>query len=87
MKFMLNAKKFVRALSDYNNRRYDCSDYHQKTVELPRTLDTTDCKNAIRHLNGTDNPQLNALIIATLLGSLMISTNNAFFEQNNLLLE
>ena len=24
------------------------------------TLDPTECKHAIRHLNGTDNPQLNA---------------------------
>ena len=31
-------------------------------MERPRTLDPTECKHhdAIRHLNGTDNPQLNA---------------------------
>ena len=29
-------------------------------MERSRTLDSTDCKHAIRHLNGTDSPQLNA---------------------------
>ena len=27
-------------------------------MERPRTLDPTECKHAIRHLNGTHNPQL-----------------------------
>ena len=30
-------------------------------MECPRTLDPTECKQAIRHLNGTNNPQLDAL--------------------------
>ena len=29
-------------------------------MERPRTLDPTECKHAIRHLNGTNNPQLDA---------------------------
>ena len=29
-------------------------------MERPLPLDSTECKNAIRHLNGTDNPQLKA---------------------------
>ena len=29
-------------------------------MERPRTLDPTECKHAIRHLNGTHNPQLDA---------------------------
>ena len=29
-------------------------------MESPRTLDLTESKHTIRHLNGTDNPQLKA---------------------------
>ena len=29
-------------------------------MKRPRTLDTTECKHAIRHYSGTDNPQLYA---------------------------
>ena len=46
--------------SEYKNRRHDGTDYHQNTMERPRTLDPTECKHAIRHLNGTNNPQLDA---------------------------
>ena len=53
-------EKFVCAQSDYKYRRHDRTDYHQNTMERPRTLDPTDCKHAIRHLNGTNNPQLDA---------------------------
>ena len=53
-------KKFVCAQSDYKYRRHDRTDYHQKTMERHRTLDPTECKHAIRHLNGTNNPQLDA---------------------------
>ena len=53
-------EKFVCAQSDYKYRRHDRTDYHQNTMERPRTLDPTECKHAIRHLNGTNNPQLNA---------------------------
>ena len=30
-------------------------------MERPRTLDPTECKHAIRHLNGNNNPQLDAI--------------------------
>ena len=53
-------EKFVCAQSDYKYRRHDRTDYHQNTMEHPRTLDPTECKHAIRHLNGTNNPQLDA---------------------------
>ena len=39
-------------------------------MECHRTLDATECKHAIRNLNGSDNPHLNALIIVTHLASL-----------------
>ena len=29
-------------------------------MERPRTLDPTECRHAIRHLNGTNDPQLDA---------------------------
>ena len=54
-------EKFVCAQSDYKYRRHDRTDYHQNTMERPRTLDPTECKHAIRHLNGTNNPQLDAV--------------------------
>ena len=31
-------------------------------MERPRTLDPTECKHAIPHLNGTNNPKLYAFI-------------------------
>ena len=51
---------FVCAQSDYKYRRLDHTDYHQNTMERPRTVDFTECKHVIRHLNGIDNPQLSA---------------------------
>ena len=54
-------ENFVCAQSDYKyRRRQDRIDYHQNTMELFRTLDPTECKHAIRHLNGTNNHQLDA---------------------------
>ena len=53
-------KKFGRAQSDCKYCRHDRTDYHQNTMERPRTLYPTECKHAIRHLNGTNNPQLDA---------------------------
>ena len=58
-KHTLNVKN-VCAQSDYKYRRYDRTDYHQNTMERPSTLDPTECKHAIRHLNGTNDPQLDA---------------------------
>ena len=29
-------------------------------MEHPRTLEPTECKHAVRHLKGTDNPQFKA---------------------------
>ena len=40
--------------------RHDRTDYHQNTKKRPRTLDPTECKHAICHLNGTNNPELDA---------------------------
>ena len=51
---------FVCAQSDYKYCRHDRTDYHQITMEPPRTLDPTECKYAICHLIGTDNSQLDA---------------------------
>ena len=48
---------FVCAQSDYKNRRHDRNDYNQSTMEHPRTFDPTECKHAIRHHIGSDNPQ------------------------------
>ena len=53
-------EKFVCAESDCKYRRHDRTDYHQNTMERPRTLDPTECKYAIRHLSETNNPQLDA---------------------------
>ena len=53
-------KKFVCAQSDYKYCRHDRTDYHQNTMERPLTLDPTECKHDIRHLNGTNNPHLDA---------------------------
>ena len=53
-------EKVVCAPSFYNYRRHDRTDLHQNTTERPRTLDPTEFKRAIGHLNGTDNPQLDA---------------------------
>ena len=51
-------EKFVCAQSDYKYRRQDRTDCHRITRERPRTLDPTEGKHAIRHLDGTDSPQL-----------------------------
>ena len=53
-------EKYVCGQSDYKYRRHDRTDYHQNTMERPRTLDPTECKHAIRHPTGTDNIQPNA---------------------------
>ena len=53
-------EKIVCGQSDYKYRRHDRTDYHQNTMERPRTLDPTECKHATRHLNGTINHQLDA---------------------------
>ena len=60
VKLMKKVEKFVCAQSDYKYRRHDRTEYHQNTMERPRNLDPTECKHAIRHLNGTNNPQLDA---------------------------
>ena len=53
-------ERFVSAQSDYKYRRHDHADYSINTMERPLPLDPTDCKLAIRHLNGTDNRQLSS---------------------------
>ena len=58
---MLNVKFFSSQPED-QYRRHDCIDYHQNTMEQPRTLDPKECRQALLHLNGTDNSQPNALI-------------------------
>ena len=40
-------------------RRVDRTVWNHKTIPLPITLDPLECKNLIRHLNGTDNKILN----------------------------
>ena len=52
--------KFVCAQPDYIYRRHDRTDYHQNATERFLFLDPTEYKPAFRHLNGTDNPQLDA---------------------------
>ena len=51
-------EKFVFAQSDYQYCRHDRTDCHQNTMDHPRTFDPTECYHAIRHLNGTVNPQI-----------------------------
>ena len=58
--YLVKREKFVCAQSYYKSRIHDCTDYQQNTMQHPRNLDRTECKHANRHLNGTDNPQLNA---------------------------
>ena len=53
-------EKFVCAQSDYKYRRHGRTDYHQNTTDRPGTLDPTESQHAIRHLNGTNNHQLDA---------------------------
>ena len=53
-------ERFVCAQSDYKYRRHDHADYHKNTMERPLPLDPTECKLAIRHLNGNNNPQFNS---------------------------
>ena len=36
-------EKLVCAQSYYKYRRFDCTDYHQNTMERPRTLDPREC--------------------------------------------
>ena len=42
-------------------RRVDRTVWNHNTMSLPITLDPLECKNLIRHLNGTDNKILNNL--------------------------
>ena len=42
-----------------SSRRYDCLQWKQNTVELPKILDPIECKNMIRFLNATDSNELN----------------------------
>ena len=42
-------------------RRVDRTVWNHNTMPLPITLDPLECKNLIRHLNGTDNKTLNNL--------------------------
>ena len=42
-----------------SSRRYDCLQWGQNTIELPKILDPIDCKNMIRYLNATDSKELN----------------------------
>ena len=46
------------AQSDYKYCRRGRKDYHQNTMERPRTFDPTECKHIIRPPKSTDNPQL-----------------------------
>ena len=64
--------------------RSDRTDYHQNTMERPRTLGPTECKHAIRLLNGTDSPQPNSFDYSNFLPPLMIFKNNALLKLNNL---
>ena len=50
----------VCAQSDDKYCRHDRTDYHQNTLERPRTSDHAESKHAILHLIVTDNSQLNA---------------------------
>ena len=54
----IKRENIVSAQFEYKYRRHVRTDYHQNTIERPRTLDTTECKHAIHHPNGIDNPQL-----------------------------
>ena len=48
-------------------RRVDRTVWNHNTMPLPITLDPLECKNLIRHPNGTDNKILNILKILTLI--------------------
>ena len=58
-------RNFFCAQSDLKYRRHDRTDCHQNTMERARTLDRTECKHAIRHINRTNNPQIDAFNTAT----------------------
>ena len=76
-------EKLVCAHPAYKYCRHDRTDYHQNTMQNPRTLDPTKCKHAIRHLNGTDNPQPNASDYGNSFTLLMIIKTNATLKLNN----
>ena len=76
-------EKFVCAHSDYKYSRHDCTEYHENTMERPRTLDSTEFKHAIRYLNGTDSINFSLLMKVTPSLASMIFKNNASFKQNN----
>ena len=56
----IKKERFMCSQTNVKYRRQDRTDYHLNTIERPFTIDPTECKNAIRLLNGTDSPQLNA---------------------------
>ena len=43
------------------HRRVDRTVWNHNTMAVPVTLDTLECKNIIRHFNGTNNKLLNIL--------------------------
>ena len=47
--------------SNVKYRRVERTVWNHNTMPLPTTLDPLECKNLIRHLNGTDNKILNNL--------------------------
>ena len=55
----IKKERYVCSQTNIKYRRQDRTDYHMNTMERPFTLDPTECKLAIRNLNGTQNKQLN----------------------------
>ena len=61
----VQARVYVRAkakrIKAFIYRRVDRTVWNHNTLPLPVTLDPSECKNLIRHLNGTNNKILNNL--------------------------
>ena len=57
-----------------SSRRYDCLQWEQKTLELPKILYPVECKNMIRYLNATDSSELN---------NYNIQSSFSFFDEND----
>ena len=55
-------------------------------MEFPRALDPTECKHAIRHLKGTDNPQINSFDHGNAFTFFDDIQKCASLKQNNLFL-
>ena len=55
----LKKERKVCFQGNVKNRRVDGTVWNHNTMPLPITLDPLECKNLIRHLNGTDNKILN----------------------------